>query len=207
MSLPATLAVTLPAPILETILTRLLALFLTATGGDRDAARQAARGMLAAYHPETEAELHLAADIISFGFHALEALSQSADPDLKLSAILRLRGSAVSLSREAHKAQRKLDQLQRDRRAGVPQPVPQPKAEEPEPAPNPPAVHEALELIECAREAIQAKKHGGMSWTQQFQQRQTAKRLAEKLRKKQAKDAARLAATAAAMPERQSMAV
>src|SRR5947209_2897295 len=56
MSLPATL----PQPILETILTRLLALFLKAAGGDQDAARQAARQMLAAYHPETEAELHLA---------------------------------------------------------------------------------------------------------------------------------------------------
>jgi len=43
-----------------------------------------------------------------------------------------------------------------------------------------------------------------MSWTQQFQQRQTAKRLAEKLRKRQAEDAVRtaqLAATAVAMPD------
>jgi hypothetical protein len=199
MSLPATL----PQPMLETILTRLLGLFLTAAGGDQDAARRAARQSLAAYHPETEAELHLAADIISFGFHALEALSQSADPDLTLSAILRLRGSAVSLSREAHKARRKLDQLQRDRRAGAAQPQP----EAPEPAPNPPAVDQALELIDCAREAIQAKKHGGMTWTQQFQKRMTTKRLAERMRKKQAEDVARLPATATAPPGLQAASV
>lgn len=218
MSLPATL----PQPILETILTRLLGLFLTAAGGDPEAARQAASQMLAAYHPETEAELHLAADIVSFGFHALEALGQSSDPELKLSAILRLRGSAVSLSREAHKAQRKLDQLQRDRRAGVAQPAPQPS----EPVPNPPAVDQALAVIACTREAkplpapvndpvatevnesaSQAKQHGGMSWSQQFQQRMTAKRQAERQRKKQARDAARLAATAAASPGLQAAAL
>ncbi len=180
MSLPATL----PRPILDTILTRLAFLFLAAAG-DEAAARQAAMRMLAAYNPETEPELSLAADIISFSFHALEALSQSAEPGLKLTAILRLRASAVSLSREAHKARRKLDQIQKERRAGSPALA----ADTAAPAEQP-AIGKALNLIECARDAIQtAGKNGGQSWTQRFQQRQTAKRIAENLKKRQARDA------------------
>ena len=78
--------------------------------------------MLAAYHPQTPDELNLAAEIISFTIHALEALGQSMASDMPLSKILRLRGSAVSLSREAHKAQRKLDQLQKAGQTGAPIP-------------------------------------------------------------------------------------
>jgi hypothetical protein len=112
------LAANLPVPVLETILGHLAGLFLTSTDGDLVAAREAAQQMLAAYQPDNQVELRLAADIISFGFHALEALSQAANPDLPLTKILRLRGSAVSLSRESHKSQRKLDRLQKDRHAG-----------------------------------------------------------------------------------------
>ena len=70
------------------------------------AARHAAGHMLAAYNAEAEEELRLAAEIVSFSFHALEALSEAAAPDLSFNRKLRLRGSAVSLSRESHKSQR-----------------------------------------------------------------------------------------------------
>jgi hypothetical protein len=73
-------AKTLPTAVLETILIRLAALFLTGAAGDRTAAREAAAEMLAGYHPETEDELRLAANIIGFSFHALEALGQAATP-------------------------------------------------------------------------------------------------------------------------------
>ena len=49
------LAKTLPAAVLETILTHLAALFLTGAAGDMIAAREAAAQMLSAYHPETAA--------------------------------------------------------------------------------------------------------------------------------------------------------
>src|SRR5450432_500858 len=111
---------TLPAAILETILTRLAVLFLTGAAGDLIAARHAAAHMLGAYHPETEDEYRLAANIVGFSFQSLEALSQSAAPDLPITRVLRLRGSAVSLSRESHKAERRLDQLQKARRQGIP---------------------------------------------------------------------------------------
>jgi hypothetical protein len=45
-------------------------------------------------------ELRLAANIVGFSFHALEALGQAATPEMPMTRILRLRSSAVSLSRE-----------------------------------------------------------------------------------------------------------
>lgn len=179
------LAPSLPAAILETILGRLALLFLTGAGGDLIAARHAARQMLGAYHSETEDELRLAAEIITFSFHGLEALSQAADPQLSLNQQLRLRGCAVSLSRESHKAQRKLDQLQNARRAGVPTQPKEASAANPEPIR--PKIDKALQLIETAREAVAITgKSGGQSWTPGYQQRQAAKRITENLRKNQA---------------------
>jgi hypothetical protein len=130
------LATMLSGAVLDTILARLTVLFLTGSGGDLAAAHHGAAKMLAGYHPETEDELRLAAEIVSFGFHALEALSQAASHDLPLTKILRLRGSAVSLSRQSHRSQHRLDQLQRDRRtsraaqpaAALPQEPPAPQA-------------------------------------------------------------------------------
>ncbi len=105
----------LPVVIQETILTRLATLFLVGAGGDLAAAREAAAQLLAEYCPKTANELRLAAQIVSFSLHALEALSQASAPDISLSRTLRLRGSAVSLNRESEKAQRRLDQIQQAR--------------------------------------------------------------------------------------------
>jgi len=151
MSLPTNIA----KATIDTVLARLTPLFLIGAANDETLARQAATEMLAGYHPETADELTLAAETIS----------------------LRLRGSAVSLSRESHKSQRKLDQLQKDRRAGAPPPV----AEAPKPDPK---IDQALNLIEAARKAIQ-NNGKGQTWAQSFQKRQTAKRIADNLKKKQ----------------------
>jgi hypothetical protein len=165
---------TLQAVILDTVLGRLALLFLAGANGDMTEARQAARHMLLAYDPQTEDELRLATEIISFSFHALEALSQAASPDRTLSQILRLRGSAVSLSREAHKSQRKLDQLQKVRRAGISAPP----AEPPQPQPRP-RIDKALALVEATRQATDTTA------TQAQRQHQAAKRIAENLAKNQ----------------------
>jgi hypothetical protein len=195
MPLPALI---LPA-ILDTVLGRLALLFLTGAGGDLAAARLAASQMLAAYNAESPNELRLAAEIMSFGFHALEALSQAAAPDLPLTKILRLRGSAVSLSREAHKAQRKLDQLQRDRRAGIAAEPVENVATQTEAVATRPQIDKALALIEATRDApgeaprvapreatASAGRNGGQTWTQSYQKRLTAKRIADNLKKNQA---------------------
>ena len=184
MSLPATIA----QAILDTVIGRLALLFLAGACGDMTAARHAASQMLAAHNAETPDELGLAAEIVSLQMHTLEALSYASDPELPLNKILRLRGGAVSLSRESHKARRRLDQLQRARRSGTTTQTDeaqrQPAVEQP--ALAQPRIDDALGLIEAARHAIQsAKKSGGQNWTQSFQKRMTAKRIAENSKKKQ----------------------
>jgi hypothetical protein len=135
------LPTTIPAAIIETILTRLAVLFLTGAAGDMTAARDAASQMLAAYHPETLEELTLAASIIGFSFQALEALSQAADPDKSLTRIIRLRGSAVTLSRESTKAATQLARLQKSRQQPSPaQPEIQPEPAQPAPKAEPIAI-------------------------------------------------------------------
>jgi hypothetical protein len=187
------LAATLSVAILDTILGRLALLFLSGAAGDLTAARNAAAQMLAAYHPQSEDELRLAAQIVGFSFHALEALGQAASPDLPLTRILRLRGSAVSLSRESHKAQRRLDQLQNARRTGSPA-----ATETPQSSHTPPKIDKALDLIEETRQVAAVAKATGQTWTQAYQQRQRAKGIANNLKRNQARHATQLA-TADAM--------
>ncbi len=208
MSLPSPIT---PA-ILETVLGHLSGHFMTGANGDLPTARHAASRMLAAYKVKTAEELHLAADIVSFGFHALEMLSESAAPDLSLNNKLRLRTGAVSLSRETHKARRALDQLQRARLTGAPKMEAQtaPIAEQAAATPDPTATDQALDLIKIAREAIQANgKKGGMhGFSLNHQQRRAAETIAANLRRnkeeQQHRDAAKLAA---ASPASQPMAV
>jgi hypothetical protein len=205
------LATMLSGAVLDTILARLAVLFLTGSGGDLAAAHHAAAKMLAGYHPETEDELRLAAEIVSFGFHALEALSQAASHDLPLTKILRLRGSAVSLSRQSHRSQHRLDQLQRDRRtsraaqpaAALPQEPPAPQASSspqasapPElpslpqapqaPGPSRPRDDTAIPLIETIQTSEATGSSSFKTWTKSYQQRRTARRIAENLKKNQA---------------------
>jgi hypothetical protein len=217
------LATMLSGAVLDTILARLAVLFLTGSGGDLAAAHRGAAKMLAGYHPETEDELRLAAEIVSFGFHALEALSQAASHDLPLTKILRLRGSAVSLSRQSHRSQHRLDQLQRDRRtsraaqpaAALPQeppaprpsslpqepPAPQasssPQASAPPelpslpqapqaPGPSRPRDDTAIPLIETIQTSEATGSSSFKTWTKSYQQRRTARRIAENLKRNQA---------------------
>jgi hypothetical protein len=182
----------LPQAIVDTVLNGLALLFLTGAAGDPTTARQAAAHMLAAYNPGTPDELSLASEIISFSFHALEALSDASNPELSLNKILRLRGSAVSLSRESHKAQRKLDQLQRARRAGS-QPE---QAEAPQPAPK---IGKAVSVVAAERPAAQptAKTQAKFPPLGSFHKFEAARLITETLQRKQAEH---LIATAATTP-------
>jgi hypothetical protein len=171
------LSAKLPAAIRDTILGRLALLFLSAAAGDPTKAHAAAIESLADYHPETASELRLAANIISFGLHALGALNQAAAPDMSLTKILRLRGSAVSLSRESHKAERRLDQLRSARNAGHPEPR--------EIETTPPRIEKAIALIEATRPQTPAPV-----WLKSHQQRDAAHRITENLKKNQTAHAA-----------------
>jgi hypothetical protein len=105
--------------ILDKVLSLLVPLFLTDTDPDLLAARHAASRLLAAYNAETEEELRLAAEIISFGFGALDALAKSMAPGLTMSTVLRLRGSANAQHRSANQCQRTFDKVRKERRIGA----------------------------------------------------------------------------------------
>jgi hypothetical protein len=186
------LATTLPAAILETILVHLGALFLIGAN-DPTTARHAAAQMLAAYDPQTEDELRLAAKIVGFSFQALEALGQAAAPDLPITRILRLRSGAVSLSREAQKAERRLDQLQTARRQGI---SAQPAEIPAEPEAR---IEKAVNLIEDTRKVAAAAKASGQTWTQAYEERQREARIAASLKRAEARIAAH-ASIATAIP-------
>ena len=153
MSLPATIA---PA-ILQIAIARLAALFLTvptATSRPRATPPPRCSPPTTPRHPKINQSLRRH---IGLHLHAREVLSYAATPDLSLNKILRLQGSAVSLSREFHKAQRKLDQLQNARRTGLAAP-----AGSPVPLFPIQDRDDALGLIEAARDVIQTTgKTGG----------------------------------------------
>ena len=190
MSLPTTL----PAAVVETILTRIAPLFLIGAANNPEAARQAAAHMLAAYHPETTEELRLAANIVAFGFQSLEALSQAATPDMSLTRILRLRGSAVTLSRESAKAQRHLDQLQHARRNAptIEPTATQPAELKPEtPGPTPePRIEKAIALIQDTAEIAAAAEANNQTWDQAHEKRQHEARIVASLQRAEARVAA-----------------
>jgi hypothetical protein len=185
--MPQPTPVSQPTPvtpaIIDTILGHLAPHFLTAANGDLTAARYAASRMLACHNAKTEEELHLATDIVSFGFHALEALSVAAAPDLSLNQKLRLRGSAVSMSREAHKARRKLDQLKRASLTASPQPEAAPEARPPA---SPPAAPATSKLLDPINHAARFSANNATPSTRPHPQRLAAERIAENLRRNKA---------------------
>lgn len=100
---------------LDRILTLLAPLFLAATGGDMEVARETVRETLADYGARTDNELRLAALVVSFGFGSLDALSKAANSALSLDEVMDLRDNATALSDAGYQCQTALDKLQRQR--------------------------------------------------------------------------------------------
>ncbi len=169
----------LPEAFLKTIVCQIALLLLRGAGGDMQAAQEAALATIRAHNPQTGAELRLAARIIGFSLQAGEALAQAAHPEMPLLRILRLRSGAVSLSREAQKAERELAKLQEARQMGL---EPEPR---PEPQPDPPKIEKTTALIEDNRKVSAYAKAHGLTWTQALQARERDRRLAERQRKQQ----------------------
>ena len=213
MPLPTNLPTSLPTALLETILTRIAPLFLIGAAGNLEAARDAAAHMLAAYHPETSDELRCAANIVAFSFQSLEALSQAANSDMSLTRILRLRGSAVTLTRESAKAERRLAELQTARRSAATQaPATQrtatqppetqpaePQPETPEPTPEP-RIEKAIALIQDTAEIAATAEATNQTWDQAHESRQRDARIAASLQRAEARVAALANAPTQAAP-------
>ena len=188
----------LPQALLDTVLDRLAPLLSAAA--NPASAREAIREMLAGYRPENANELALAAEIITLQLHTLEALGHAANPELSLNKIVRLRGSAVSLSREQHKAHRKLDQLQRARHAGI-QPE---QAEAPKPSPK---IEKAIAVVAAERPAPLSVPNAAVKFPPlgSFDKLEAARRITENLKRKQAEHASQIAKINAATASAQAV--
>ncbi len=138
-------------------------------GGDVDAARHADAATLSAYDPQTEAELRLAAWIISFSLQSGEALAQAVDPDMAQPRVLRLRTGAVSLSREAEKAERRLEKLREARRQNLPKdPHLLPEVESPTESGR---IENPTALIGDNRKVAAYAETHGLTWSEALQRR------------------------------------
>jgi hypothetical protein len=178
-------------PYLLTIIQQIAMHLLAACNGDLEAARKSASDAFGCYKPETELELRLAARVIGFSLQANEALAQAADPGMPLLHQIRLRSGAVSLSREADKAERRLQKLQAARRQGIPEaPQVQPEPGLPSIKPAAPRVEQpAAPVAAPGTVAAYAKAHG-VSFTEAMKLRQRDQKLAARMMK----DAERAAA-------------
>jgi hypothetical protein len=171
----------LPEALLQTILHQIALLLLAGAGGDMDAARVAAAATLSTYAPRTEAELRLAARVVSCSLQAGEALGQAAHPEMPLARVLRLRSGAVSLHREADKAERRLEKLRSA------QPLEAPSEAEPAPMAERQIVEKTKALIEDNRSVAAYAEAHGLSFTEALRQRYREQRLAERRRKQEEK--------------------
>ena len=126
-------------------------------------------------------------------------IGQAANPELSISRTIRLRGSAVSLSREAHKSQRKLDKLQQARRAGTNAQPAQTEAAHPptEPAPSIAQANPAP-AVQPVMQPAQGSPADKSPYAQTLQKPLAASRLSKKARRAAAKQAYAVARTNAA---------
>ncbi len=177
---------TIAAAIVNLVIAQLLPLFLPAAGDDLTVARDFAVAMLAVHKPETEDEVHLAAEIAALRVHFLSALAEAAAADVPLRDRIRLRSGAVSLSREVQRLRRSLDVMQTERRSRTESaldaaPGTQHKVTQSPVTEHPVTPEDAARVVDMTRKAIAnaGPPPGKMTWTQTYQQRQRDKRLAQ----------------------------
>jgi hypothetical protein len=99
-----------PEVFMQLIAASLTPIFSTATDGDPVRAEAAAIETINAYVPSHPVDLLPIAQIIAFGLAALRSLSLSMAENIPIPLMLRLRGSAASLSRGAEQCRRALSE-------------------------------------------------------------------------------------------------
>jgi len=180
----------LPDALLKAILRPLATLLYAAANNDPDAAWKAALQTVTLHDPHSIAELRLAVRIETFSIQANEAAAQAGTPDMPLLRAIRLRSGAVALSREAEKAEHRLEKLRSARHQGAPEPAEPPQEAETA------SVQRATALVADTRKIAAYAASHGLSFGQALKQRNREQRLAER----QAKQAARLQSMATPAP-------
>jgi hypothetical protein len=130
------LSTRLPLDAVELVIGVITRLIIRAFGSSDEAAQNLAMHMLLEYQPETVRELRVAAEAICLGMDSLAAMSESATLGITPAQLTAARRWSCSLSRAGALTQRRLDELQRARRAGLPEQVETPVATKANPAPK-----------------------------------------------------------------------
>ena len=196
------LLATICSPImLEAFVAPLVALLLTGVPNSKDTARQAVIETLADYHPANLDELRLVTQIVGCGLRSIQAIEESAAPDLPLPAMLRVMNSAVSLSRAAEAARKRLKDLQANRQQAPTQLAPATRPAPATPQPATPAAEPDLERTKVSAIA----KANGLTWTQAYNKRQQDMRIAASLKRAEARVTA-IESAAAPHPQRSDFA-
>lgn len=172
----------LPDALVKAVLRPLAALLHGAAGNDPAAAWSAAVRTIESYAPRTEVELRLAVRIVTFSIQAGEAVAQAGAPEMPLLRAIRLRAGAVALSREAEKAERRLEKLRAARLGDAPVTTEAEADDTP-----PPAAERAIALVEDTRKVGAYAQAHGLSWTEARKQRERDRRLADRHARQAAK--------------------
>lgn len=101
-----------PEEVTQTLIHNLAALLLDAANGNLDQAKDAARRAIEVQKPRTEAEFRLAARITAYNLQASHALAKANRPDTADVSATRHCSTAMALTKEADKAERRLRELQ-----------------------------------------------------------------------------------------------
>lgn len=118
----------IPPLMLKALLLPLAKLLLQAANQDQQVAWDNAVAYVKTFDPRSASELRLAIRVAIYNLQSNEALAQAGDPATTTSQAIRLRTGAMSLARNADKAENQLKKLRSERSQSA-----QPAAEKPAP--------------------------------------------------------------------------
>jgi hypothetical protein len=169
----------LPDSLIETLILPLTALLLAASGNDNATAKANALKLIEVHDPTTVIELRLAVRIELFNIRANQTASEAGTRDLSPEIATRVTAGAISLTREADKAERRLEKLktarpqaQEEPRTQSFSPASDPDPERESPLRDPQAVAEEIKQITVHAQA------NGLPFAKAYKQRKLEKRLA-----------------------------
>jgi hypothetical protein len=178
----------LPTAFLDILILPLANMLMDASGKDGQTAMNNAMAAIKAFHAVNEAEIRLAIRIATFSIQANIALAQANMPNLPLQVVVRLRQGAVTLIREADKAERRLEKLQDARKKGETLPAEPPQQQEKS------SVQRAQNLIQDIEETIALAKAESIPANQAYRLKNLEKRRIKQQEREARLQAQRLAA-------------
>ena len=168
----------IPELLLKTLLRPLMGLLFEVSDEDPKAAFENALEAISVFNPHTPVELRLAVRVCIFNILGNQACAQAGMQDLPVDRSIRLHQGAITLVREADKAEARLEKLQTMRAEGQKQP--EPEEVEELTATESPKVEKAMDLLDETKAIAGQAAILGVTWPQAYKQRKLEKQLAKR---------------------------